>query len=215
MTRKVESFEALNANIRTNIGVQDMDVLNFPLITTANVGSVPPAAAAAGVSAVEYGDGILHQTVFTLGPLLQTVTDALAYASTKIYDFPAGRINILGCTANVQFAVTTDRTDTTGTINASAALKWGLGTAAASNITLASTMVDLMPKTAVTLDGAEDAYTALAGSPLAAAALLDGTGTAKDAFFNVGFETNTEIDNDGVLACNGTITLTWINLGDY
>lgn len=156
--------------------------------------------------------GVVRQTVLTLTDMALTVTDALAYASQKVYDFPEGRLLVLGATANLRFGVTSDRAST---INDSAAMDWSVGTAAASNATLATTMLDLIPKVDHTLDGAVDAYTALAGGALAASAQFDGTGTAKDAYLNVSFPTGTDIDADGTLKVSGTITITWANLGDY
>lgn len=177
-----------------------------------------PASAGAGakngatVTASENGNATVHQTVLTLAATPVPVTDALAYASVKLYDFPEGRLSILGVTASVQWAVTTDRTTT---INDSASLTWALGTAAASNITLATTMVDLCPKTTKVLAAATTALNTASTAALAAAAQFDGTGTAKDCYLNVGFETNTDIDADGTLTATGTITITWTLLGDF
>lgn len=173
------------------------------------------AVAGTGVTASEQGNGVVQQTVLSLAALSISVTDALAYASQKIYDFPEGRILILGVTGSLQWAVPTDRTATTGTINDSASLTWALGTVAASNITLSGTMVDLIPKTTKVLAAATTALNTASTAALAASAQFDGTATPKDALLNVGFETNTDIDNDGTLTATGTITITWVNLGDY
>jgi hypothetical protein len=131
------------------------------------------------------------------------VTDALAYASLQLLDFPEGRILILGVTASLQFAVTSTRSST---INDSASLTWGLGTVAASNITLSSTMVDLLPKATKVLAAATTALNTASTNALAASAHFDGTATAKDAYLNVGFETGTDIDADGTLTATGVIT---------
>ena len=169
-----------------------------------------------GLSAVAVSANLIQQVTFTLTDVAITVTDSLAYASKKIFTFPAGRILLLGAIASLKWAVTTDRTAESGTINDSAALKWSLGSDAANNITLANTRIDILPKTATTLDGAVAAYTATATTgALAASAQFDGTSTATPVYLNVGFETNTDIDNDGILNAKGTITLTYLNLGDY
>lgn len=175
--------------------------------TTVGVG----AKSGATVTATET-ESVVHRTVLTLTDTPLTVTDALAYASTKIYDFPAGRVAILGCTASMAFAVTSARA---GTINDDAAMDWAVGTAAASNVTLATTMVDLIPKQDHTLDATDDEYTTAQGAALAAAAQFDGTSQAVDAYLNVSFPTGTDIDADGTMTVTGTVTLTWINLGDY
>jgi len=140
-----------------------------------------------------------------------TVTDALAYASQKLFDFAPGKIRVKGGTASLAFAVLTARAST---INDSAAMDWSLGSVAASSITLASTMVDVIAKQDKTLDGAVAAYTTAQAADVASAATFDGTTTAMDLFLNIGFPTNTEIDADGTLAVSGTITLLWENWGD-
>lgn len=166
--------------------------------------------AVSGLKRSTTGRAGVYRTVFTFTDMPITVTDALAYASQKIFDFPLGRINIKGGRASLAFAVTSARA---GTINDSAAMDWAVGTAAASNITLAGTMLDIVAKQDHTLDGAVAAYTAAVAANVAAAATYDGTGTAKDAYLNVSFPTNTEIDADGTLAVTGSIELHWENWG--
>lgn len=186
----------------------DSTSLASVITNTAAAGAVNGAT----VSAAEYGDGVVHKTVLTLAATPLTVTDALAYAGVKVYDFPEGRLHVLGVTASLQWAVTSARVST---INDSASLTWGLGTATASNATLATTMVDLLPKTTKVLAAAAAALNTASTAALAAAAQFDGTGTASDAFLNAAFETGTDIDADGTMTATGTITITWINLGDY
>ncbi len=165
----------------------------------------------AGLKAVTTGSGGTFRTVFTLNAMQITVTDALAYASQKLFDFSAGKVRMKGGTASLAFAVLTVRADT---INASAAMDWSLGSAAASSITLASTMVDIIAKQDKTLDGANAAYTTAQAADVAAAATYDGTSTPVDVYLNIGFPTNTEIDADGTLAVSGTITLFYELWGD-
>jgi len=171
-------------------------------------GIAPPKA---GLSVVTTGRGGAYRTVFTFNGMQITVTDALAYASQKLFDFAPGKIRIKGGTASLAFAVLTARA---GTINDSAAMDWSLGSVAASSITLASTMVDVIAKQDKTLDGAVAAYTTAQAADVASAATFDGTTTAMDLFLNIGFPTNTEIDADGTLAVSGTITLLHENWGD-
>lgn len=182
--------------------------IGSPLYTASGVG----AKNGATVTATEYGTSTLHQTKLTLAATPLAVTDSLAYLGVKIYDFPEGRILVLGVTSSLQWAVTTAR-DTT--INDSASLTWAVGTATASNATLATTMVDLIPKTTKVLAAATTALNTASTAALAASAHFDGTGTAKDAYLNAAFETATDIDGDGTLTATGTVTITWVQLGDY
>ncbi len=152
----------------------------------------------------------VYRTLFTFNAMSLPVTFALKYASQKIFDFPLGRVTIMGGRASLAFAVTTTRAST---INDSAAMDWSVGTAAASNVTLATTMLDIVAKVDHTLDGAVAAYTAAQAANVAATATYDGTATAKDAYLNVSFPTATDIDADGTLAVNGSIELHWENWG--
>lgn len=188
-------------------------------ITGKNGASVPPAvvttglAVVAGLTAADTcADGFVHQTTFTFAAMALAVTDALAYASELIYTFPAGRIDILGATGTLQWAVTTDRAST---INDSASLTWSLGSAAASNITLSSTMVNELPLATKALAAATTALNTASTNALAASAQLDGTTTPVPVYLNAAFATNTDIDADGTLTATGTITISWVNLGDF
>lgn len=178
------------------------------MATSKNVG----APAGTNVTAEERGNSIIHQTVLSLVATPMTVTDALAYASQKIYDFPEGRIAILGSTASLAFTTTSDLATT---INSAANMDWSVGSAAASNITLATTMLDLVPKVDNPTSTTINVAAAATAGALAATAQFDGTATALDAYLNVAFPTNTEIDADGTFVISGTITITWAFLGDY
>lgn len=179
-------------------------------ILEGDYGFTTGAVAGSGIAAVEDGHDTIRRTVLTLADRALAVTSALKYAGTKIYDWPLGRILILGCVAELKFGVTSVRADT---INDNAAMDWSLGTVTASNVTLATTMLDIAPKADHTLDGAVAAYTAYVNSQLAASAQFDGTGTAKDLFLNVSFPTATDVDADGTLKVSGVIDLHWVKLG--
>lgn len=176
-------------------------------VTTAGVGSSPVAS----VVATEFGASGLHQTVLTLTDAPILVTDALAYGSLKIYDFPEGRIHVLGCVATLAPKTTTA---IASTINSGVAGAVGLGTAAASAVTLATTMVDLLPSTVIATSTTINVAAAAVTPVLAAAAVFNGTSTAIDAYLNTSITTATDIDADGTLAYSGTIRITWVNLGD-
>ncbi|MER9079957.1 hypothetical protein [Mesorhizobium sp. M0895] len=171
-------------------------------------GIAPPKA---GLSVVTTGRGGSFRSVFTFNAMQISVTDAVAYASQKILDFADGKIRIKGGTAKLQFAVLTARAST---INDNASLTWGLGSAAASSATLATTMQNVIAVTTRTLDGATTALSTASTADVVAAATLDGTSTAIDLYLNVTFATGTDIDADGTLAITGTITLLWENWGD-
>jgi hypothetical protein len=164
-----------------------------------------------GLTAAESA-GVLHKTVLTMTGMEIAVTDALAYASQKLFDFPEGRILILGAVGSIQWATTSAQA---GTINDDASLTWSLGSAAASNIVLSGAMIDQLPKTTKVLSADIDVLNTESNAALAAAAQFDGTGTPLAAYLNVGFETNTQIDANGTLEATGEIVIHWIHLGDY
>lgn len=169
-------------------------------------------AAVSGLKRTISGDAAgAFRVKLTLSRMSITVTDALAYASQKLLDLPAGRIQMVGGVASLAFAVSTTRAST---INDNAAMDWSIGSAAASSITLASTMVDIVAKQDKTLDGAVAAFTTAQAANAAATAFFDGTTTPMDVFLNIGFPTNTDIDADGTLLVSGTIELHFRNLGD-
>jgi hypothetical protein len=171
-------------------------------------GLAPPIA---GLKAVTTGQGGSYRTVFTFNAMQVAITDALAYAGLKIFDFTDGKVRIKGGTAKLQFAVLGARAST---INDSASLTWGLGSVIASSATLASTMQNVIAVTTRTLDGAVAALSTASTADVVAAATLDGTTTPIDLFLNLAFATGTDIDADGVLAITGTITLLHENWGD-
>ena len=122
------------------------------------------------------------------------------------------QILILGVTASLAQTTTSVLADT---LNASKTGAVSLGTAAASSTTLNSTMADLLPSTAFTSSATIDVAGSAVTAALAASAHFDGTGTAKDLYINTAVVTDGDLDADATIEWDGTILVTWINLGDY
>jgi len=169
-----------------------------------------PATGSITVKNVQFGP--FCQTTLTLNNVPQTVTDGTEYQGTKIYDFPAGRINVLGCTATLQQKTTSALATT---LNASSTGAIALGTATASNVSLTSTMVDLLPSTAFTSSATINVAGTAVSAALAASAQFDGTSTAKDVYLNTAYATTTDVDGNATQTISGTVVLTWAALGDY
>lgn len=172
--------------------------------------TVGAGAATSGATAVEYGDGILHKTVLTLNKSI-SITDSAGtggYGSYKMYDFPDGAIEVLGTVSNLAVS---SASGTTHGLAADSDGDFSLGTAACNAGSLASTEADLMASTSI----AQLANTAgpVLGSSGAVGA-LDGTSSAKDLYLNVIFD---DADSSGAdtIATTGTVTVYWLNLGDY
>lgn len=164
----------------------------------------------ATVSAVERGNGVVHQTVLTLASTPVTVanTTGASFGGAKLYDFPAGRILALGVVADLDF-------NWAGTdIVATGSGDFALGSTITEDATLDGTDVNLLPSTALT-DPFVDGVGAAAGA-LAASAQLDGTTDAIDANINIIIDdADVEDAASDIVLVSGTVTITWINLGDF
>jgi hypothetical protein len=179
------------------------------LTTTVGVG----AKNGATVTAVELGDGVLHQTVLTLAATPVTVanTTGASFGGVKVYDFPAGRILIQGVTVNLSFNWTDDSSPV---IAQDGSGDFSMGSTITADATLATTDVDLLPSTAMT-----DPFLAGVGTgagALAASFHYDGTATALDANLNIIID-DADVANATTadVLVSGTVTITWTNLGDY
>lgn len=203
MTTSVQAFEAVNANIQRPVAFN----LDQAESSTAGLGAVPAAVAATCV-ATESGNGVIHQTVLTLTDLAQVITNGAEYAGTEIYDFPAGRILVLGVTASLA-PKTTTTIATSIASGATGAVALGTVVTTGTNDT---TKVDLLPDGAFTSSTTINVAAAAVTKTLVASAHFDGTGTAIKAFLNSIVATGSI---NGGLNWSGTITITWVNLGDY
>lgn len=183
----------------------------FTILGERNQTLTTGVAAVTGLSATTVGD-VTQQVTFTLTNVAQTVVNGTEYQSTKLYDFPAGRILVLGVTATLAQKTTSALAST---LNASSTGAVSLGTAAASATTLSTTMVDLLPSTAFTSSATINVAGTSVSAALAASAHFDGTTTAKSMYLNSAYATTTDVDADATQTFTGTITLTFVNLGDY
>lgn len=172
------------------------------------------ASAGSDVTVVEYGAQMLHKTVFTLDEQAVALTDntgTIAYGGLKVYDFPEGAVMVVGVTSDL------DLTKSSDGVNDDWDGDFGLGTVTATDdASLTTTEDDILPSTA-TPQATSGATTANGQSTAAENVVFDGTDTAKDMFLNFLVD-DSDHDVDST-ACNliadGTITLYWINLGDY
>lgn len=164
----------------------------------------------ATVTAEERGDGVVHQTVLQLASTPVTVanTTGASFGGVKLYDFPAGRVLVHGVTADLSF-------DWSGTdIAAAGSGDFSLGSTITADATLDGTDVDLLPST-----GMLDPFVAGVGTgkgALAAGAQFDGTTTPVDANLNIIIDDVDVADAaSDIVLVTGTVTITWVNLGDY
>jgi hypothetical protein len=156
--------------------------------------------------------GPFVKTTLTLNNVAQAVVNGTEYQGTKIFDFAQGRILMLGVTATLQQKTTSA---IASTINSGATGAIALGTATASNVSLSSTMVDLLPSTAFASSTTINVAGTAVSAALAASAHFDGTSTAKDVYLNTAYATTAEVDGDGTQTISGTIVMVYALLGDY
>lgn len=169
-----------------------------------------PAVGAIVTKQVQFGP--FCQTTLTLNNVGQTVVNGTEYQGTKIYTFPEGRIAVLGVTATLQQKTTSALAST---LNAGATGAIALGSAAASNVSLTSTMVSFLPSTAFTSSATINVAGTAVKAALAATAQFDGTTTPVPVFLNTAFATTTDVDGDATQTISGTIVITWAHLGDF
>lgn len=176
----------------------------------ANCGALPSVT---GLSVVEMGDGAFHFTKLKFVDVAFALTDVagvVAYSGKKVYDFPAGFIQIVGAVADLAL------TKSSAGVNADWDGDFGVGQVTASNnATLSSTEQDIIGTTA-TPQAVAGATTARGSGPVQAA-LLDGHTTPIDLYLNFLVDDGDQ-DVTGTpcnLIVNGHLNVAWINMGDY
>lgn len=166
-----------------------------------------------GVSVVE-SLGIIRATL-TLANVAVPLADnagVVAYGSLKVLDLPAGAILFLGAVADL------DITKSSAGVNDDWDGDISLGSVAANNgATLATTEQDFCPTTPTPQASAGATTGNMKSTSTEAAKVFDGTGTAIDVYLNVLVD---DADHDVTgTACNlifnGTITFSYVKLGDY
>jgi len=195
-------------NLHTHLDVAFSDLAASKEMRTMLNGDSAAGTVAGGstVTVAEDGIGPLRQTVITMAATPITLTDeavVVLYGGIKLYDMPAGNIIFLGAVLNATTA-------TGGGLIAAADGDVGVGTVTASNnATLTLTEQNIIPSTAI-------AQTVSNAGPIDAQStgvtVIDGTATAADVFLNVLWDDTDH--NGGTMTVTGTLTLTWINLGD-
>lgn len=223
--RVADLYDAVDAMSAAEIGVLDGVTPGVALASKALVldaaGRITTpygvgAKNGASVVATEYGTEILHRTLLTCTATPLTFGDEAdtgQFGGVKVYDFPAGLILFLGAVIDGSMTLTAPAIDTwIGDV--------GLGTAAptdhASGVNAAGTaLLDSVSTTiAVAKVGNIDAVSKATALTESGARHVDGTGTAIDLFLNLLIDDNGAHDNTITGAFNGTIQVTWINLGD-
>ena len=194
-----------------------MDAVDLSTTTLAAGAATVGAGAKNGatVTVAETGNEVIHKSLLTLVNTVVNITDdvgVVAYGSVKLYDFPAGAIQVLGGVIDLTATVSGNGID--DDYNGD----YSLGSVAAGNTnTLSSTEVDIFPTTASTVASGGVAKMEASGATLVAAS-IDGTAVNSevDMYLNIIVDDGDQDVNSNAsdLLCNGTIAVHWINLGD-
>lgn len=180
-------------------------------VTLSKVGAGTLYSTAYNRKITEYGDGIVHKTKIDIAETFSfdDVAGASASAYKKLYDFPAGSLVILGALVDTAWDVS--GTGTVLGVNADGDIS--LGTAAADTTSsLSGTEVDIIASTTV---AQLVASIGPATARSTAVTYHDGTSTAKDLYLNVLFDDADSSDDTTAAKLTGTVTVYWMNLGDY
>lgn len=202
----IESFLDTQGNPVMSVYEDRVETSGLTSYTTLSAGT----KAGATVSVSERGNGIIHQTVLTLTATPIVLTDDAGvgqYGGVKLYDFPAGTIHIIGAVIDADIVLTeTQWTD-------AAEGDVGLGTVVtAAGDALSTTRQNIIATTAIA------AMTAQAGpinAQSVAAVTIPVAGTTDaDLFINIRIDDQAaHITGGGFIT--GTVTFSWINLGDF
>ncbi len=178
--------------------------------TNATAIALEPGTAVAG-SAAESVATIEQQKVqkatLTLTALVMNVTAALDYGSVAFADLPDSNLLLLGCEADI---VVTKGNASTG-IEAAVDLDMAIGTVAASNVTLASTMEDILDKLDIDADSLTPDFNGHSSAATTMPLLIQDGATNK-LFINCGLPVGITVDD--TLTMTGTVTIFYIELGN-
>ena len=201
----VENYEFAEIN------ADDINVETIILTDDSNIsGEITSGATVGGaaLAVVVNHVGATNQTVATFTNYLLVITDSEGqggHGGLKLLDFPAGMIDIYGVIGDIAFTAGVGVTTT-------ATYDFGIGTEtfATDNAALSAAEQDIVTK----VEGDLTASAVDADFVNVTLANFDGHTTADDVWFNVVFEDN-DMTATGTITVNGTIVITWANLGDY
>jgi hypothetical protein len=153
-----------------------------------------------------------------------TVTDSLAYAGLNIGTLNASLLSyhsVQTAFSNLVISKGTHGTGTsTGIDDNATTVTFGVGTATATNVTLATTMQNILPVTTVktTETGSTAGWTQSGSNYVSYARVgalpaLGINSATPSIFFNIGITTGTDIDADTVLTINGELVLNVQSIG--
>ena len=183
---------------------QDWNVLTSELIAVENklgVGSREDGSVETGVTQVS-DSSLVQKTVLSLKDISIACAEGTTkeFGSSLLFTFPKGAIKVLGVVVDLKLTSTDYSAVEEGDL--------ALGDIAATDRALTGQDVTWLAATALTFATGESTVQSHGDI----VAVQDGTTTPNPVYLNIA------MDNDGgagTIVVNGTITITWVNLGDY
>lgn len=151
--------------------------------------------------------GYINKTTITLDDLVVVVDGSSGdgWGTAEVYKFPEGRTLVLGVLVE-NFDITC--VNTSNVPEGTGSGSFALGTAATADNSLTGTEVNLTPSSTIT------SFATPVDSALAASAQFDGTSTTNMVVLNVLID-DADIAAPETNKVDATITINWIDLGDY
>lgn len=182
------------------------------LVVFNNASGTKATPTSGAITVQEYIYGCWHRTLISFAAIPQAVVNGTEYQSSLLYTFPVGLVAI---TAGVFSAQQTTTSDLASTLNSGSTGAVAVGTAAASNVSLTSTMVNIGASTAFTTSTTVNvAGTAVTGVGATALSVVNGTATAGTVYLNTGYATTTDVDADATQTLTGQVLFMWAMIGD-
>lgn len=179
----------------------EIELISGQFVSSSTAG----VASAAGSAAVEYAAGAMKTviTVDATGANILTLDNKDDGTGVLLYTFPEGYVRVLGVTADLE------ATSSAGIFQANFPMALGTTAGTDGTATLTGTQDDLSVSQAVSFNGAQDV-----NCPPDAAANWDGTGGGITVYLNAAVAV-ANINAESTVEVTGTVTIHWMNLGDY
>jgi len=171
-----------------------------------------------GMSVFEEGQQMVQvqHSIITFTDVSITMSHANHYVGTEIYDMPLGVIGIMGASATFKLKCPETRA---GHLPNGTVVDVAVGTATASNVSLTSTMVNILPKLSHTTTSDTTSYSTLTGTFLASLLATKLDGTTKNSgpvklYLNLACPNSDDVA-DSIVLVSGTLRVMWIEHGDF
>ena len=149
---------------------------------------------------------VLRKLTIVLDDLVIDIDESDDYGGTRIVTFPDTNVMILGCEVDLELV----KGDTSNGLVAATDLDVAVGSAVASNSTLATTMIDVVDKVDLNATDLTPALEAHSNDNSSAGASFIADSATSGLFLNLA----AAITASDTLTCTGTVTVYYVDLGN-